>query len=396
MRPASGARPQLPALTGLRFVAAALVVLFHARGMLPSLRENAALDVLGSGYSGVSLFFVLSGFVLAYNYLTPDGTGVRDTRDFLVARFARIYPVYLVGIIVGFPLFVRDLQRSGGNAQLWREGPPITGLTVTLLQSWVPDYACRLNCPGWSLSTEAFFYLAFPAIGIWLVRRPRASLIAFAATCWVIAMGFSLTYMKLNPDHFTEITAASRADWIGMVKFSPLFRLPEFALGMAAGVLFLRTPEMLGRYASAIGLLASAAIVAVLTFHARLPYLLIHNGLLAPLFAVLIVALAGGSGPLAVLLGTRPLRLLGEASFALYLMHLAILSYATKGLEMAGKSMNTHPALLIGTLVVMQAISIAILLTIEEPARRVIRSRLGRTKSVAKAETQTQISNEPT
>lgn len=388
MRPASVARPQLPALTGLRFVAAALVVLFHARGMLPSLRDNAALDVLGSGYSGVSLFFVLSGFVLAYNYLTPDGTGVRDTRDFLVARFARIYPVYLVGIVLGFPLFVRELQRSGGNAQLFREAPPITALTVTLLQSWVPDYACRLNCPGWSLSTEAFFYLAFPAIGVWLVRRKRTALLAFAVACWAIAMTFAFTYMKLNPDHFTEYTAASRADWLGMVKFSPLFRLPEFALGMAAGMVFLRTPQAFGRHASTIGLIAAAAIVSALSFHAHLPYLAIHNGLLAPLFALLIIALATGAGPLAWFLGTRPLRLLGEASFALYLMHLAILSYATKGLDMAGVSMNKSPWLLIVTLVVMQALSIAILHFIEEPARRAIRSRLGRQRNAAPADAQ--------
>lgn len=387
MRPASGARPQLPALTGLRFVAAALVVLFHARGMLPSLRDNPALDILGSGYSGVSLFFVLSGFVLAYNYLTPDGTGVTDTRDFLIARFARIYPVYLVGIVIGFPLFVRDLQRSGGNAQLLREAPPITALTVTLLQSWVPDYACRLNCPGWSLSTEAFFYLAFPTIGVWLVRRQRAALLAFVVVCWAIAMGIAFTYMRRNPDHFTEFTAASRADWLGMVKFSPLFRLPEFALGMAAGLLFLRAPQAFGRYASTIGLLAAASIVAVLSFHDRLPYLAIHNGILAPFFAILIMTLATGAGPLAWLLGTRPLRLLGEASFALYLMHLAILSYATKALEMAGMSMNTAPWLLIVTLVVMQVLSIAILHFIEEPARRAIRSRLSRKKRAASVDT---------
>lgn len=394
MQTASGARPQLPALTGLRFIAAALVVLFHARGMLPSLRDNPAFDIIGSGYSGVSLFFVLSGFVLAYNYLTPDGTGVKDTRDFLVARFARIYPVYLVGIVVGFPLFVRDLQRSGGNAQLFREGPPITALTVTLLQSWVPDYACRLNCPGWSLSTEAFFYLAFPVIGIWLVRRSGGSLFAFVIGCWAIAMTVALAYMKLNPDHFTEVSASSRADWLGMVKFSPLFRLPEFALGMAAGVLFLRAPHAFGRHASTIGLVATAAIVAVLSLHSRLPYLAIHNGLLAPLFALLIMSLATGAGPLAQVLGTRPLRLLGEASFALYLMHLAILSYASKGFEVAGMSMNKSPGLLIITLIVLQALSIAILHFVEEPARRAIRSRLGRKKSAAPAEVQ--VSNERT
>ena len=123
----------------------------------------------------------------------------------------------------------------------------------------------------------------------------------------------------------------------------------------------------------------------MLTFHARLPYLAIHNGLLAPLFALLIISLATGAGPLARMLGTRLMRLLGEASFALYLMHLSVLSNATKAFEMAGMSMNKTPVLLFVTLVVMQALSITILHFIEEPARRAIRARLGRKKGIAPA-----------
>ena len=76
--PRTDQRPALPALTGLRFVAAVQVVLFHTRSAAPGLQRSSFLDPFGGGYSGVSLFFVLSGFILAYNYLTPDGNGVRS------------------------------------------------------------------------------------------------------------------------------------------------------------------------------------------------------------------------------------------------------------------------------------------------------------------------------
>src|SRR6478752_7231975 len=89
-------RDTLPALTGLRFVAALLVVLFHYQFLVPGLAQSAVpgARVIQAGFVGVSIFFVLSGFILAYTYLDPDGTMRSTVSAFWHARFARIYPAY--------------------------------------------------------------------------------------------------------------------------------------------------------------------------------------------------------------------------------------------------------------------------------------------------------------
>lgn len=369
------ARPALPALTGLRFIAAAQVVGFHAHAMVPAWRDNPALVFLGAGYSGVSLFFVLSGFVLTYNYLTPDGTGVRSVRDFLIARFARVYAVYLVGIVLALPIFVRDLQRSGAPGAIVREGIPVTAATVALLQAWIPSYACRLNCPGWSLSAEAFFYLTFPLVGAWLCRRQRGTLLAVCLLCWALACTLVLSYLRLDPERIGAVTALTQSKWVAMLKFNPLLRLPEFILGVATGLLFLRDPGALRRVAGPLSIVTLLVIGALLSQHERMRYLLIHNGVMAPLYALLIVTLACGVGPLAQLLSTKAFGLLGEASFALYLLHVALLVYVVKALGVLHLSIDQTPALIVVYLLVAQLSAIVVLQRIEEPARRFVRRR---------------------
>jgi peptidoglycan/LPS O-acetylase OafA/YrhL len=376
------AKPALPALTGLRFVAAAIVVAYHARAIVPAFRAEPYLTGFGAGYTGVSLFFVLSGFVLAYNYLTPDGSRVTNVRDFLVARFARVYPVYLVGIAFAAPLFLRDLQKEGGMPVILRDAPKMTAATVALLQAWIPPYSCRLNCPGWSLSAEAFFYVLFPLIGVWLSRRSRRGLLTLATLCWVLACAFAALYILRDPDAVGTATAATDRFWIKLLKFNPLVRLPEFVIGVATGVLFLRAPGLLGRRAGALSVFALAVTAVLFASHQSLPYPLMHNGLLSLLFALLIFSLATGDGPIARLLSTKPLHVLGEASYALYLLHVAMLVYTIKALSLFGMTMDRTPALILLYLVLAQLLAIGVLRWIEEPARKAIRRRFQKQRAV--------------
>src|SRR4051794_29809514 len=101
------ARPPLRALTGLRFVAAMQVLLYHVYAPGSRGAPGWVRALVGSGYVGVGLFFVLSGFVLAYNYLEPMEAGRVSRREFWLARLARVYPVYLLGLVAGMPVFVQ-------------------------------------------------------------------------------------------------------------------------------------------------------------------------------------------------------------------------------------------------------------------------------------------------
>src|SRR3954463_14806255 len=103
---------QLPAVTGLRFVAAMHVYLTHSE--LPL--SGAAALILVHGGSAVSFFFVLSGFILAFNYAGERGR--IDRSKFWVARFARIYPVYLLAIVVALPKWIGDLPAGHSAAKI--------------------------------------------------------------------------------------------------------------------------------------------------------------------------------------------------------------------------------------------------------------------------------------
>ena len=139
-------RRELPALTGVRFLAAWYVVLFHA---LPGLAHRYPLPkllgtFLSNGYLAVGLFFLLSGFILAYTYEGQiDGASGR-TR-FWEARFARIYPVYLLSLVLSYTLATSL--------------PFGTRLAVLgMVQAWNPlnpDMAGAWNYPAWTLSNCA-------------------------------------------------------------------------------------------------------------------------------------------------------------------------------------------------------------------------------------------------
>ncbi len=146
-------RAPLPALTGVRFLAATQVVLYHfgsgfaQRHHLPRPLTN----LLTNGWTAVTLFFILSGFILSYTY-SGQIAGRGGKLRFWEARFARIYPVYLLALLLSWPF----------------RGDPGLGLSMavlTMVQAWNPfhvNYGGAWNSPAWTLSTEAFFYLLFP------------------------------------------------------------------------------------------------------------------------------------------------------------------------------------------------------------------------------------------
>lgn len=86
-------------LTGLRFVAAFYVFLFHIHIRWPLANDPFLNNILGQGAIGMSLFFMLSGFVLAYRY----ADGRTSLKDYLTNRFARIYPIYVAAALVTVP-----------------------------------------------------------------------------------------------------------------------------------------------------------------------------------------------------------------------------------------------------------------------------------------------------
>ena len=367
-------RPNLPALTGLRFLAAFHVVLYHFGGPIFAGAPATVQNLAGSGYLGVSLFFILSGFILTYTYFDPTQIEF-DSRRFWAARFARIYPVYLLGFLIAAPFAIKSLVGAGAIKLTLS-----ALMALTLTQAWAPQTATLWNIPAWSLSVEAFFYAVFPFLAIPLARRLKANrLIQAMAVIWLAGLVPPFLYMATNPDGLvTPARFAPDALWLTALKYSPLTRLPEFLLGVILGRIYLEDLASKRRHDG--GRIAATSLVALffaLAISGWLPYPLVHNGLFAPLFAMLIYGLAHGGGVLGLLLRIPVIVLLGEASYGLYILHLHAWPWAMRLLEKISPAIPATPHWsFICYLALMLPAAILVFKYLETPARIRLRQAL--------------------
>ena len=292
-----GRRPPLHALTSIRFFAAIYVVFFHTplRSMLPG---QLLRNFLASGYTGVTLFFALSGFILAYNY--PH---VRSRRAFWIARFARIYPVYIVAVFAALVL-----QLANPITRHTPQLPQIIFANIFLVQAWWGPWAMVLNSVGWTLSVEAFLYAVFPfAIGLChRAKRWQIALLAAVYLLWVLpAVVLVHTMDTTRMAAFTESTI-------------PLIRLATFLFGMLAGVRFSRGQQA-PRWLLPLSITAALCLLCWAP-----PYYAVSLRTMCLTYAYvgLIYSLATVEWPP---LTNRWLLLGGEISYSIYLLQVVVL-----------------------------------------------------------------------
>jgi peptidoglycan/LPS O-acetylase OafA/YrhL len=302
---------RLNALTGLRCFAAINIVLFHFSN--PQWFGFLA-PVVNAGYASVSFFILLSGFVLAYNYAGQARAGELDKKRFWKARFTRLYPIYFFSLLLSWRMVPIEYQVHS-HAMFW------TGMALAplLLQGWVPEVATFLNTPAWTMSAESFFYVLFPWLANW--KRPvrvAPHLIKMAAV-WVLGMVPGALYTAFNPDGIAHLDRWSWGPWLQALKYMPLPHLASFVFG----VMLANLDELVGRTSRVRFILGTAGFAATFTLlelAPHVPYAILHDGLLMPLFGCIILGLAG-INPLASAFSARPLVFVGEASYCLYLLH---------------------------------------------------------------------------
>ncbi len=304
-------KSHLPALTGLRIFAALNLVFFH----FSNPKDFGWLaPVVDNGYTSVSFFLLLSGFILAYNYGDRAAQGQMRLGEFWLARFSRLYPVYVFSLVVSLGMLMAELHAH--SRPVFFTG---IGLTLLLLQGWSPTLSTFWNTPAWTMSTEAFFYLLFPAVIRW--KRPRKIpwLLALLVVLWIAGMICPALYTWLHPDGDIHPDRYSNGWWIRALKFTPPPHLPSFLFGVVLADLNDRF-SVLSRWRLLAGVAGLGGLYFVLSHGERLPYVFLHDGLLMPLFALAILGLAG-KNLLSSVFGFLPFVLLGEASYCLYLLH---------------------------------------------------------------------------
>ncbi|MBB6143223.1 peptidoglycan/LPS O-acetylase OafA/YrhL [Silvibacterium bohemicum] len=301
----------LPALTGLRCFAALNIVFFHFSN--PKWFGPFA-PVVDNGYTSVSFFLLMSGYILAYNYADRAAAGQLDKRNFWIARFSRLYPVYVFALLLSLGMLVMEWQaRSHAQFALG------VVLTPLLLQAWSPMLATFWNTPAWTMCTEAFFYLIFPAVILW--KRPRRiwPLLGVLAGLWLLGMVLPSLYMWLHPDGDLHPGRYTDGFWIRALKFTPPPHVPAFLFGIALADLDGMIPRSSWRRLL-FGVAGMAGLYTILYFGDRMPYPLMHDGLLMPLFGLAILGLAGHN-LIARFFGFPLFVAIGRASYCLYIIH---------------------------------------------------------------------------
>jgi len=308
-------KSMLPALTGMRALAALNIVFFHFSN--PKWFGPFA-PIVDNGYVSVSFFLLLSGFVLAYNYRERADAGEMNARKFWIARISRIYPVYLFSLIVSIGMLMQEFHvQSRGHFYLG------VILTPLLLQGWHPLLCTFWNTPAWTLSTDLLFYAIFPLLITWeflrrRLTRPPAILLTMLGF-WMLGLVLPSLYMLLHPDGDLHIDRYSSGWWLRALKFGPIQHVPSFLFGIALASLNDFLPEK-SRRRLLIGALGFSAAYLVLYFGDRMPYVFMHDGLLMPVFGAIVLGLAG-TNLLTKLFSVLPLLVVGEASYCLYILH---------------------------------------------------------------------------
>jgi peptidoglycan/LPS O-acetylase OafA/YrhL len=292
-------KPEIMALTGVRAFAAWWVVFFHLRGTMADLFPTSHTHVtsfFAGGNFGVDLFFVLSGFVLSYNYYDafPVLTG-RSYGKFLWQRLARIYPVHCLGLAIWGMFLVVNSFLHHKQAVVGNFTRETFIAQIFLVQAWrIPD-VFSWNYPAWSISMEWLAYLFFPFLILFLMRyRHSVSLPVIALS--VLGLGAPLL-MNLPAEHIIRIAA-------------------EFSSGCLLYLL----------YAQGFGRRALANWVAPLAFLLALALAPLITHFVMPLFIILVYSLIFDRGPAAALFGSTLSLYWGRVSYSLYMMHAAVIT----------------------------------------------------------------------
>jgi peptidoglycan/LPS O-acetylase OafA/YrhL len=358
-----GKAPEIPALTGLRFIAAATVAFAHfaeGSGFAP-FGLRSPISVIG-----MPLFFTLSGFIVHYVYAGSFAKSWRAAVPaFAFARFSRLYPLFFAILLV---------YLVGKLGRMFYAHPGI-GLSFASLTGtwwyWVVDgesLAGQRYHISWSISTEMFFYVIYAlvlyrVVALASARRCAVLLVLLCVLTFVAFYGVFATrdswlgfVLARRPEFISTDVDMDNSFFRWLVYLSPYFHLSEFLAGCLTCQIYLLVRrsgapiragfvEILGWCGVAWLLIALALLVTEWDFGVRSQFfdfvVFLHmNFLMAPGCCLLILALALGRSSIARALGHRVPTYLGEVSYSIYLGHpfvftfLVVIGLGTPAYEM--------------------------------------------------------------
>ena len=372
----TGERPRLPALDGLRGGAALLIAVYHVWLLSgrPRLGSPAIRDFLSSGFLAVSLFFVLSGFLLFLPTVLRGGH-FGSVRSYAVRRVARVVPAYYLALALGLIFF--GLLTSRAMSDAVTPGSVVAHLGFAQNEArLIPGYDGQLGFGVdpvvWTLSVEAAFYLLLPLVAVAWFRRPLAGLAGVIVA--VTAARLALQGHSRNADI--------------LLSSFPLHAV-EFAAGMTAAFLTVRVsrragPEGVRQLASWIAPLALLGLALTLIAAGGPDAGAVRDAaqrsvatmLAVPLlFAVLIGAVALAAPAVQWPVANPVARRLGDVSYGVFLLHFMVIELALHSLDFAHDGSGSAFAKLFAFAIpVTLALAWLSWVLVERPIRRWARS----------------------
>jgi peptidoglycan/LPS O-acetylase OafA/YrhL len=344
---------EIRAQTGLRGVAALWVVIFHY--FQPIMLTSPASCLLGHGYLAVDLFFPLSGFVMALNYDSNFSVRItkREYKKFLARRFARIYPLYLVALLLASWLaFIGRLYLFGAHLRT------IFVPNLLLIQNW--GSWDSINEPSWSISAECFAYLLFPFL-----------MLALSWRRWMPVAVMTIVVTALTLLDVTRLHASAGPKLLDLTRDGPsLVRcVTEFLLGILS-YRFGTTP--LGKrlkQSQMLGYFIPVSLLGLLAFRNS-------DLLVALLFPLFTLRLAGAPTVISRVLQSKPMEYLGLLSYSIYLLHFLMSPLIGVVDENARQHRlgHAHTYAVAASLVMLLPLSAASYHLLEVPTRRWVRN----------------------
>nr|WP_269815600.1 acyltransferase [Parvularcula mediterranea] len=311
----------------MRGVAAMSVVALHYQGYFErSEIGELTFRIFSGGNLAVDLFFVLSGFIMAYVYGRSIDAGTFEARGFYIKRFARLYPVHLITLLAALALSVASALAGIGGEKL---GQNLGTLPATFLAVHAWGFtATELspNYPSWSISAELFAYLLFPIVFYPLLTRLDRHLTLALAVLFFAGLYFSFgiwsEWIPVQNYKFSRL-----ANDFGIIRI-----IPAFAMGMALFRIYQHRKEGDGfGYLAATGLLAFGAIACVV-FE-------ISDGIIIIMLALMIYTMSCAEPAVQAISGFaggrihRALVYLGTVSYSIYMVHAVLQTVLFKGWE---------------------------------------------------------------
>jgi peptidoglycan/LPS O-acetylase OafA/YrhL len=347
---------EIKALTSLRGIAAMMVVMQHFSATAARHATVTIPSLIPHGYMAVDLFFVLSGFIMAYTYRADFALrGNLAMPSFLLKRAARILPLNTV-VVIAIMLAGAASELIAGSNIFYASRDPAYDVMCNLLLLQGLGFGMNLNGPSWSISTEFAAYLLFPALlALAFSRRP----VVIATTLLLSVAGVIITALnrlRLGMDVDTvsgEITLCFAQFVFGLITFR-VTRMSSVRARLRAD-----WPALLAAGWVAVALCLRLDILAAIAFPA------------------VVATLACNTGRVAALMATRVPYFLGEVSFSIYLVHDPCRPLALALLQALHPApLAAVPALgfaLVASLLVVPLAALAYI-TVERPGRRVVRA----------------------